>query len=740
MTSIGNQRGAALLTALILMGALSAIAAVHALNVRASLRIRGATAQRRVGYYVAEGGLNVGMTRFANIFRNGRIPQAGDLTQTVALGGHDVELTLTSSPGCVPCPPSEIPIGEVFAGLDTLPYRYTIHSESRRTSGDVAAHVAAEFDIHNIPVFQFLGFFDSHLFVMPLRNMTLHGRLHTNGDMYLQPGTVLAIEDLPGVINNVQVTAVGDIYRGGRKYSSGWLCFGNTFVDKLEDVVAPIGDLDPKEVECASSAPLPDSTLNEWLGSVRSGVHSIVSPSADLLRRDSGVFWEKADLRIVLRLDQRLDPGIDFSAADLCPTGGGDLQAPARLHAIEVQGVGGDQNFALTRQLLRFMCEKRGALFYTDVPEVQVSPPSHAFAYDVANYDPDFRHNLSIYRRTGEDTSGDGVLDSRDRNRRICPSFPLAGAAPAWVPADCLGLWPHPTPNENSWARDSDYRRGGFWNPREQQWMYLLNLNLRALIEWNEINGDPLFPHSDATDGGLVIFLTVVGPDSDLAANNYGVRIFDSADLDMRNVTFPPGVSDPTGVSVVSDQLAIIQGNFNTVDKYPAAVAADAVYLLSQGWETNVTIGGVVYKNDLKSVADLSIGARDVPAQDVPGGSTAASFAGANDLGINAALISGLGPSSLDPDWYNGGLENFMRMMESWDARTLNFRGSFVSLGESRHKPNDWECGSGDTCNVYDPPVRNFDYDTDFDDIENLPPLTPRVVYLQQRMYTRFYD
>jgi len=31
-------------------------------------------------------------------------------------------------------------------------------------------------------------------------------------------------------------------------------------------------------------------------------------------------------------------------------------------------------------------------------------------------------------------------------------------------------------------------------------------------------------------------------------------------------------------------------------------------------------------------------------------------------------------------------------------------------------------------------------FDLDFDSVEWLPPLTPNVVFLQQRMFTRFYD
>lgn len=725
LARMADQRGAALITALVILGAFSAMAAVHALNVQAALRIRGAGAERRVGYYAAEGGLNAGVMRFANIFRDGRRPAAGDLAQTLTLDDYEVAISLDESPSCSPCAPTRIPIGEVFAGLNSIPYRYTIHARSGRAAGETAAHLAGEFDIHNVPVFQFLAFTDAPLFVMPLHEMVVHGRVHSNGDIYFQPDQRLAIQDLPGVVNDVQVTAVGDVYRGGRKYDAGWRCWGDVSIDKLEDVAAPPADLDPLAMACGSSSPLAKSELDAWLGSVRSGVRNVVAPSMEILERGSGPYWQNADLRIVLRLDQ-VEPAIDFGAADLCP---GAPASPPGLYAIEVQTASGERDVARTRQLLRFMCERRGALFYNDVPIVAPVPPDSGVALLPSNYLPAFADAGRIYRRAGEDTSGDGAVDGGDSNVDVCPSG--AGAPPPWFNAATCPPYADP-PVANRWYLDTDYRRGGFFNHRERQWMYLLNLDLRALIEWNALAGDVFFPRGDTSDEGLVIYLSVQGPDS-AAMNNYGVRVFDSADLDGLDATFAPGAADPTGVTVVSDQLAIVGGNFNTADKVPAAVLGDAVYLLSQGWE--VPVAGV--ENDHKSTFDLASDIRDVPAADSPGG---ASFTAAGALGVNAALLSGLGASTLDPDWYNGGIENSARLLESWSGRALVIRGSFVSLGEPRHKLNHWHCGSGNACNIYDPPLRIFDYDGDFDRVENLPPMTPRFVYLQQRMVTRFYE
>lgn len=733
-----DERGAALLTALILTGMLSVLVGAYAMNVRAAISQRGETAQERVGFYASEAGLNVGITRFVNIFRDSGVPSGIDFQQEIDLGDRTVEVDLAAVPGCTPCALTQIPAGEIFAGLKTIPYRYTVQSKSFPYPDDKEAHVAGEFEIHNIPIFQFLAFINNHLFIMPLLNTTLHGRLHTNSDLYLQPDETERIEDLPPVIPNVQITAGGDIYRGGYKYDDSWRCWGDLFIDKLEDTAAPAGDLDPLEMECGSTSPVGDDVLAAWQGNMKSHVDDIVTPEVGITDRGTGEYWKNADLRIVLRLDLP-HAAVDFGALDLCPLGPLPLISPA-LAPIEVQRADGSQDAAKTRTLWRFLCERRGALFYNDVPNAAPNPPNNDWATPASrnNYTPPFANgglltaDARVYRRVGEDTSGDGALSGADINNDVCAVGLLL--EPWWNPPSCP--WPHILPPVTSWFRDMDYRRGGFFNHREQQWMYLLNLNVRALIEWNQVNGDPLFLRSDQTNGGLVFFLTVQGPNSSAAINNYGVRIFDSADLDTRNVTFVPGLADPTGLTVVSDQAVLIQGNYNKRDKHPAAVLADAIWNLSQGWE--VPAGG--RPNDLKSVFNLDTGMRDVPAQDVPGG---ASFSTSTALAINAAFLFGLGPSTRDPDWYNGGLENFPRFLESWNGRTLNYRGSFVSLGLPQHKLNNWACGSGDSCNgtgVYDPPERNYDYDPDFNKAELLPPMTPKFVYIQQRLYTRIFE
>ncbi|MFM7439853.1 MAG: hypothetical protein ACKO2V_14850, partial [Snowella sp.] len=64
----------------------------------------------------------------------------------------------------------------------------------------------------------------------------------------------------------------------------------------------------------------------------------------------------------------------------------------------------------------------------------------------------------------------------------------------------------------------------------------------------------------------------------------------------------------------------------------------------------------------------------------------------------------------------------------------LTYRGSFVSTSTPVHVRGTW------SSQLYGAPNRNWDYDTQFNAAENLPPLAPRFVYLKQESFTRNYN
>ena len=187
----------------------------------------------------------------------------------------------------------------------------------------------------------------------------------------------------------------------------------------------------------------------------------------------------------------------------------------------------------------------------------------------------------------------------------------------------------------------------------------------------------------------------------------------------------------------MSDQAIYIQGNYNAYStqtrgqKQPAAVIGDSLNLLSQTWEVPIFAAGRTRANDRKSLSN-AWQHRYVQVQDAPCGPAGC---GPNLFyGLNAALLGGVDNTAGSS--YNGGLENYPRFHEKWSSRTFVYRGSFVSLGTPVHADGSWTYGNP----IYEAPARDWDYNQDFNRVENLPPLTPKVTYLEQKMYTRMYD
>ncbi len=310
--------------------------------------------------------------------------------------------------------------------------------------------------------------------------------------------------------------------------------------------------------------------------------------------------------------------------------------------------------------------------------------------------------------------------------------------------------------------------RGEFYHHRQNREMLLLNVNVRQLLEANRDAAPAarLFnPGVSAPNGGLVVYLSVDGARHTPAmnatsnrdkGNNYGVRLFDAADLSMTN-----------GVTFVSDQAVYIQGDFNCrafanpadlaglprdqtntgnlndsgnpvsslqppprrchqvvsdasgnslrdADivnnglKRGVAVIADSVNILSDAWK------------DQNSRAALD-GRRPSMTQQ------------------NVAVVAG---SSKDGE---GGLHNFPRFLESWEyvggGVRYRYRGSLVAFRFPVRADGAFERSSGGCCGLnYRPPLRDWDFDLDFRDAAQLPPLTPRAVSIKQDLFLREFE
>jgi hypothetical protein len=174
----------------------------------------------------------------------------------------------------------------------------------------------------------------------------------------------------------------------------------------------------------------------------------------------------------------------------------------------------------------------------------------------------------------------------------------------------------------------------------------------------------------------------------------------------------PDGV--PCGLTIASENPLYVQGDFNAAANgnfggahVAAAVLADAVTLLSNNW------------NDVNSFS-CPYGL---------GGTGVCNYRAASTTTYRLAVAAGKGISFPQPVGYttyqdfgtDGGVHNFLRMMENWGGQTLFYRGSIVSFYYNRQATGVYKCCT----TVYSPPSRGYNFDSDFLTPSLLPPRTP---------------
>ena len=190
------------------------------------------------------------------------------------------------------------------------------------------------------------------------------------------------------------------------------------------------------------------------------------------------------------------------------------------------------------------------------------------------------------------------------------------------------------------------------------------------------------------------------------------------------------------GFTVVSEEPVYVLGDYNSGISDPfwpsggnpsgalhsaAAIIADAVTLLSNP-PSNANLPNT-YTGWMDSVSFLS------PGRVLPSCSTCTDGRNANTSYYRVAIAAGKSIPFPQPSWAgqdfgtDGGMHNFLRYLENrgYNGATVNYTGSLISMYHSQYATGVFKC-----CNVvYGPPTRNYFFDTQFLNPNNLPPGTP---------------
>lgn len=197
--------------------------------------------------------------------------------------------------------------------------------------------------------------------------------------------------------------------------------------------------------------------------------------------------------------------------------------------------------------------------------------------------------------------------------------------------------------------------------------------------------------------------------------------------------------ADTGGLSIVTERPMYILGDYNTSVWRPAALMADAVTFLSNPPNAAMLNAAPAASG---SRCSASVGWCDVMQQNMAQRT-------ARTATVNAAILAGHSPTPCDyarsgcsAPAYGGGLENFPRFLENWNAVVFRYTGSLVSLYTNRFSTGLW----GNTTNVgyasagyYTPPTRQWSFDVNFRFPDRLPPGTPSVGTVLQTAFRPLY-
>jgi hypothetical protein len=242
----------------------------------------------------------------------------------------------------------------------------------------------------------------------------------------------------------------------------------------------------------------------------------------------------------------------------------------------------------------------------------------------------------------------------------------------------------------------------GFWDGRENIGADVFTIDLGALQTWAAANSARNYS---------IIYITFSNVNTGNLSRDYPV-------VRIRN-----GATLRAPVTIATDRPMYIWNNFNTVGWQPASFIADAITFLSPIW------------TDASHAVTTHVPGTDWTTPQKPAVNTTMSVYAAIAAGHSATpcdwqrsgcVVTTPPPAVASTSNYGGGLENFPRFLEDWTNDPMIYRGSLVSLFQSRYAARRrWEwSGSG---KYYNPPSRDWAFDLRFRDPNNLPPGTPVV-------------
>jgi len=617
--------------------------------------------------------------------------------------------------------------GEDYAGLSAQEYRYDVTSIAVNSQNLPSAILGMRFKSRLVPMFQFVIFYNNDLDFSVPPNMILNGPIHTNGNLYLNSAASSTL-----TINGL-VSTTGTLYRGPKANLN---CSGTVAIYK--------SSTNTQALACGASKRTSYTNVSAWNNLIRVGIPRLevpepeaLDPPNSTLSTPGGDYWNKADLRVVLKLDNSGNPS-----------------------GIEIRNQDNSVDTTKTIALLNSCPTNTTAT--TTLRDEAASDSNYENGDTVLNVNSTTNFNIGDVVRVGTDYDSNVIANKTSSTitlkRRLGHAYQASIIASTGATVSKMSV-----STSNTFYNYRE-KNSATLSGNDGSYIRMLNVDVQGLldcIQANSLMGSKLL--NDDTENGLVWFLTVDGPSSTIDVNSagtpanthndYAVRLYNGKYL----YSGQSGAPEIQGLTIVSDQAVYIQGDYNTIKDNPAttsvnegdnpattgvterwrpaSILADTINILSKSWKMDDSNGRGYGTSGVT---------KDLPSSTI---SLTSPLRAAEVTTVNAAFLSGttitgnVNGSGGHDGVNSGGVNNYPRFHEDWSDIPFNYKGSFVSLNVPR-RTNSPFCGSDNpsTCNIYSAPIRNWDFDTDFNDAANLPPMAPQFVYLRQEVFSRNFE
>ena len=293
-----NERGIALITALLIMLLMSSLMVGFTTVVMSDQRYRGIDRDRGRAFYAAQSGLEKLTADLANLFFANVAPTDAQIAQLSDDPPDIPDVAFASPGGGTPYgvtymgqSSGQITTGP-YAGLTALKRFYELDVTARTATGG-EVHLKRGMETVAIPVFQFGMFSDVDLSYHAGPNFNFGGRVHTNGNLFLAQGNGSTLT-LPE-----KVTAVEEVVR--KRLANGTLITVSNHTGIVRMAKAPgsyrnLLDSEGSVVDSVGSA-LNDptwtnaslSSYNGYIRNGRTGAKSLVLPIFSIGGANAGI-------------------------------------------------------------------------------------------------------------------------------------------------------------------------------------------------------------------------------------------------------------------------------------------------------------------------------------------------------------------------------------------------------------------------------------------------------------------